>query len=230
MYRSFLQDLPGSMTLPAGYFTTSCLASKCFSVKWKPQSASTRPILWVMYKSLPSLLNVCWERFRFSFLDKNSCDLSCHLSYHLSCDVCWYDFSFTIPVGSKHTLRHAREGKETVELRTCKTACSWHTVNAICFIFLQQLLSQEGHNTESRSFVWLTHSTAGVLCDPLCSMNMMYLLLINLLVCFRLKTTSPLSHLGGEHSLHLFWIHFSAAIHQERLCTWHNSYNRAHAV
>lgn len=48
------------MTLPAGYFTTICLPSKCLSMNWKPHSASTSPILWFMNRSLPSRLNV-WK-------------------------------------------------------------------------------------------------------------------------------------------------------------------------
>lgn len=52
---------PGSMTLPAGYFTTICLPSKCLSMNWKPHSASTRPILWFMNRSFPSRLNV-WTK------------------------------------------------------------------------------------------------------------------------------------------------------------------------
>lgn len=54
--------VPGSMTLPAGYFTTICLPSKCFNINWKPHSASTRPILWVICRSLPSLLNVWLQK------------------------------------------------------------------------------------------------------------------------------------------------------------------------
>lgn len=66
---------PGSMILPAGYFTTICLPSKCFNVKWNPQSASTRPILWVMCKSLPSLLYVCWKSSKaLNLLQENRSD------------------------------------------------------------------------------------------------------------------------------------------------------------
>lgn len=48
--------IPGSMTLPGGHLTKSCRPSRCVTVIWKPQRASTKPIRWVIWRSLPSRL------------------------------------------------------------------------------------------------------------------------------------------------------------------------------
>lgn len=94
-----IKFLPGSMTLPAAYLTTICLPSKCFNVNWNPQSASTRPILWVMCRSWASLLYVCWHEKTGSvnivievvfgqFKMTNIC-WKCNKLYHRTNRYCW---------------------------------------------------------------------------------------------------------------------------------------------
>lgn len=94
-----IKFLPGSMTLPAAYLTTICLPSKCFNVNWNPQSASTRPILWVMCRSCAALLYVCWHEKTGSvnivievvfgqFKMTNIC-WKCNKLYHRTNRYCW---------------------------------------------------------------------------------------------------------------------------------------------
>lgn len=42
------------MTFPGGYLTSNWRPSRCVTVNWKPHRASTRPIRWTMWRSLPS--------------------------------------------------------------------------------------------------------------------------------------------------------------------------------
>lgn len=56
---------PGCIILPAGHLTSSSLSSRCLRTNSKPHSASTRPMLYVQYRSDPLRVNmscsVCWS-------------------------------------------------------------------------------------------------------------------------------------------------------------------------
>lgn len=70
------------MTFPGGYLISSWRPSRCVTVIWNPQRASTRPMRWTMWRSLPSRRN-SWSNMKYYFLPKFSHSTWCFSHQYL---------------------------------------------------------------------------------------------------------------------------------------------------